>query len=83
MDKYLIIMTGLPGTGKTILAEHLSRSLNYFYISQNNVRRDLGMKKMPQKQDKVLREIDRLAASHLKDGKGVIIDSVNRHSFRR
>ncbi len=84
MENYLILMTGFPGTGKTSASAKLAKGLqNYEYISQNEVRRNLGLKKMPKKQEETLRLIDRTAMDYLTKGKGVIIDSVNRHTFRR
>ncbi|MDO8509342.1 MAG: ATP-binding protein [Nanoarchaeota archaeon] len=80
----LIVMAGLPGTGKTTIAKKIAGSLaGYEFISQNDIRRGHGMKKMPKNQDAVLREIDRITAKLLLNGKGAIIDSVNRYSFRR
>jgi len=84
MKGYVIMMAGLPGTGKTYVAEKLSKNLkNYSLFSQNQIRRDLKMKKMPKTQEDILRKIDRLTMNALISGKGVIFDSVNRYSFRR
>lgn len=82
--KYLIMLCGLPGTGKTFLAGELNKGLKKsIIIDQNEIRRKLGMKKMPKTQEETLRAVDRLAARCLTRGMGVIIDSVNRHTFRR
>lgn len=84
MDKYLILMTGFPGTGKTNSSKALSEKLeNYELISQNTVMRNFGVKKMPKTQENVLRTIDKMTMNYLSNGKGVIIDSINRHTFRR
>lgn len=84
MEKHLIIMAGLPGTGKTVTAEKLLGGLeNYKLVSQNEIRRNMGIKKMPKTQETVLREIDIETAELLRKGKGVIFDSVNRYLFRR
>src|SRR3989344_6807449 len=84
MDKWLIVVCGLPGTGKTESSKKLAGHLPLFvYIGQNEVRRYFGMKRMPKKQDTVLREIDRRIALHLVFGKSVVFDSVNRYQFRR
>lgn len=83
-EKFLILICGLPSTGKTTLAQKLSEKLrNYILISQNEIRRQMGIKRMPKNQEKVLRTIDRLTAKHLMADYGVIFESVNRYSFRR
>ena len=77
-------MTGFPGTGKTVASQKLLENLtNYELISQNTIRRKMGIKTMPKTQEKTLRKIDRLTANYLREGMGVIVDSVNRHTFRR
>lgn len=81
---HLIIIAGLPGTGKTIAAKKLVQVLKeYILIDQNELRRKQGMKKMPKNQDEILRQIDRMTAISLNNKSGVIIDSVHRYSFRR
>lgn len=83
-ERFLILICGLPSTGKTTLAKKLSEKLNhYILISQNEVRRQMGIKRMPKNQERVLRTIDRLTAKHLMANWGVIFESVNRYSFRR
>jgi len=84
MKQCLIMLAGLPGTGKTTVAKHLAQHLEQFrIIEQNEVRREHGLKKMPQQQDDVLRDIDRRCARLLNSGFGVIFDSVNGYLFRR
>ncbi len=84
MKKFLIVLAGLPGTGKTTVAEILEQNLtNYKIISQNEIRRKHKLKRMPHKQEIILREIDVKTAELLNKGKGVIFDSVNRYTFRR
>ncbi|MBI2035446.1 MAG: ATP-binding protein [Candidatus Liptonbacteria bacterium] len=83
-EKFLILICGLPGAGKTVRARLLEKELSsYILIDQNEIRRRRGIKRMPKSQDATLREIDVLAAKYLRLGKGVIIDSVNRYLFRR
>ncbi len=83
-EVFLILICGLPSTGKTTLAKKLAEQLGqYTLISQNEIRRKMGIKRMPKNQEKVLRAIDLLTADHLRAGQGVIFESVNRYSFRR
>jgi predicted kinase len=83
-EPYLILMAGLPGTGKTTVARCLRDNLSgYELISQNEIRRQQGIREMPETQEDTLRLIDRMTAGHLMDGAGVIFDSVNRYLFRR
>ncbi len=81
---YLILIAGLPGTGKQTAAEKLHKhSKNFELIDQNELRRAAGMKKMPQKQDTILRQIDRITAEYLREGKGVIVLAGHRQVARR
>lgn len=86
-DKFLIVICGLPGTGKTTLGKKLKERLSDFeIIFQNDIRRQSGMKKMPAHgQENVLRIIDVLIGEYLRGlkTKGVIFESGNRFSFRR
>ena len=84
MNKYLIVLAGLPGTGKTTISKKLLENLgNCIIISQNDIRRKHGIRKMPKTQEEVLREIDILIREALDKDNIVIFDSVNRYSFRR
>jgi len=82
--RYLILLCGMPGTGKSAAAKKLLVHLkNFTVINQNEIRRRHGYKKMPKTFDFVLREIDRIIAIHLNLNQGVIFDSVNRRTSRR
>lgn len=82
-SKHLILMAGLPGTGKSTSAKRLTEKLGYHFISQNDVRREHGMKDMPAHQEGVLRDVDRRVFKALADGKGVILDAAHRGGHRR
>ncbi len=83
-ESYLIIICGLPGTGKSTIAAKLIEGLtDYVLVDQNAIRRKLGYKIMPQRFDLALRTIDRQLAKVLQGGQGAIFDSVNRYTFRR
>ncbi len=80
----MILIAGLPGTGKQTTAEKLAKNLeNYILIDQNEFRRKAGMRKMPQKQDEINRKIDIMSASYLNNGNGVIILAGHRQACRR
>lgn len=86
-NKFLIVICGLPGVGKTTLGHKLKEKLeNFEVIFQNDIRRQLGMKKMPARgQEKVLRITDVMIAEYLRDKNvnGVIFESGNRLTARR
>ncbi|MBS3094690.1 ATP-binding protein [Candidatus Pacearchaeota archaeon] len=79
MKNLIIIMAGLPGTGKSTLASKLVDSLeNYDLYSLLNIRRDLGHKKYNSYQnEKVFTEMYRRMQSSLVQDKNVIVDSTH------
>jgi len=90
MAPIMIILAGLPGVGKTTTAARLGKALaNFRIISQLDIQQNLGFKVHHQPgisgpdQDQVLRKVDQLCGAFLTDGYGVVVDSVNRFSFRR
>lgn len=80
---HLILMAGLPGTGKSTSSKRLATKLGYHLISQNDVRREHGMKDMPLHQEGVLRDVDRRVFKALSEGKGVVLDAAHRGGHRR
>lgn len=76
-------MAGLPGAGKSTTAKRLADALHYQLISQNDVRREHGMKDMPAHQEGVLRDVDQRVFRALSEGKGVILDAAHRAGHRR
>ena len=83
MKNYLIIMAGLPGTGKTTTAEKLAEKLGYKFLSQNDVRREYGMTEMPTSQPNILRDVERRISKMLGNGDGVVLDAAHRYGGRR
>lgn len=85
--KFLLVICGLPGVGKTTLGRLLKKKLeNFEVVFQNDIRRQLGMKKMPARgQEEVLRITDVMIAEYLRDKNvsGVIFESGNRLTARR
>ena|SRR3989344_972005 len=84
----VILMAGLPGTGKSTAAQRLLSELtDYKEIENNAVRRKLGMQetsKLDQNRDRItLDTINKMIAEHLNGGEGVLLDSVHRFKNRR
>jgi predicted kinase len=73
----LILITGLPGTGKSTFALALAKSIDSQYISSDQIREQLGLRGHydPDSKNQVYQAILSLAQEHLKKGKTVIIDS--------
>ncbi len=84
MEPYLILLSGLPGTGKSTTASKLEEALGYDVHSLRQVRRDLGhVRYMPQRNAEAMTELDRRVIASLQEGKGAIYDSVLATQYRR
>lgn len=88
----IILICGLPGTGKTLAAVKLAKALpEFLWIDQTQVRRQFGEKIIPTKdqcrdlknRDLVPREIDKMIGRAMRSGQSVIFESANRFSSRR
>lgn len=73
----IILVAGLPGTGKTYLATRLASSFDAVHISSDAVRRSLGALGKYSADDKlaIYREMSRQADSILAQNRGVIVDA--------
>lgn len=73
----VIFIMGLPGSGKTFLAEHLSSVLSATHISSDKVRETLHKKGKYQSEDKedVYREMKNLLSESLQKNENVIVDT--------
>jgi predicted kinase len=73
----LIIISGLPGTGKTTLAKLVARYYRAVNISSDAIRKKLFVKPEYTKQEKevVYQEINRLTEEELHKGKNVVVDA--------
>ena len=82
---YLIVFSGLPGTGKTTLARALSKKLGAFFLRIDAI--ETGIKQSELKTDSIedagYQGAFNLARENLALGHGVIADCVNPISFSR
>lgn len=87
IEKSLIIICGLPGTGKTTLSGVLENCLsNHGLIDQNKIRRGQGMKRLPPQgpsADKATRAVDQAIIVFFLRDKGVIVEGGHRYRSRR
>ena len=75
MSNDIILITGLPHTGKSTLAKKLEERLSYDLHSTTLIRRKLGYKRYNEKQDPiVLRKVYERIEDSIENGKGVVIE---------
>lgn len=72
----MVIVCGLPGSGKTYFASRLATSMNAEYINSDGVRKHLGAMGRYTLNDKlfVYKEMLRLATGFLELGRDVVVD---------
>jgi predicted kinase len=73
----LVIIFGLPGTGKSYFSEHLSDALQLENISSDQVRERMGLKGHynPEFKEKVYHKMFELAQHAFARGRGVLLDA--------
>lgn len=72
----LILIFGLPGTGKTTFAEYVSQTLGIAHFNTDVIRSNAGKRGQYKETDKasIYDELLRLAGAELRQGRSVIID---------
>jgi predicted kinase len=81
----IIIVMGLPGTGKTYFAEHLTAHIQAIHISSDKTRNRLQKRGnyAPEDKDQVYREMLVQAEEALKNGQDVIMDATYSQKAHR
>lgn len=81
-NRCLIVMSGLPGTGKSYLAQKVSNHLDYMVISSDAVRKTLVPKPKYTSSEhyRVFRACHAFIEEQLDSGVGVIFDATNLNS---
>ncbi|NYT04232.1 MAG: ATP-binding protein [Candidatus Methanofastidiosa archaeon] len=72
----LIVITGLPGTGKTTIAEELAKKIDAIVLSTDKIRKTIFEKPVYNEEDKriVYNELFSQTSKSLSKGKNVILD---------
>lgn len=72
----LVVITGLPGSGKTTVADSLSKEINAIVLSTDKIRKNMFKNPVYNENDKrvVYNELFSRAREYLSSGKNVILD---------
>lgn len=75
----LVILSGLPGTGKTTFAAHLAERLHIVHLESDAIRRGISAQPTyrPGESAAVFARAEQLAAEALARGKNVVVDATN------
>jgi len=83
----LVIVYGLPGTGKSYFSERFAEELHFTYISSDQVRDALGLKGQyePEEKERVYQTMFLEAGNELQKGKRVLLDAtfINQEKLRQ
>ncbi|MCK9519379.1 MAG: ATP-binding protein [Dehalococcoidia bacterium] len=75
----LVILSGLPGAGKTTFARNLAERLPHVHIESDAIRRAFAAQPAytPPEHARVFRSAERQAATALRKGETVVVDATN------
>lgn len=81
----LIIVFGLPGSGKSYFAKRLAADLNAIYLGSDEIRSDLRARGKYTIEDKmhIYKHMAHLTGQHLKSNKTVVVDATFHHHAMR
>lgn len=76
MKKYVILLSGLPGTGKSTTAEKLSEKMRIYLISLIGIRRKMGYKKYSNRKTHIaMEQLRNQTKETLLSGNNIVLDS--------
>lgn len=79
----MIMMCGIPGSGKTMYAEQLAKEKNYIVHSSDKIREELGDINDQSKNVEVFETLHKRFKNDLQNGESVVYDATNLNRKRR